>query len=269
MKRFVGCLAAAVCVGAATADSISTYEGFPEGFLGTSFSDNGVSYRDANLQGGVFPDGSTFTPADLGSEFIIENANFFYDSFPSYGSRKNCLTFGSAFIPGDNLSIGALSSIWMDLDQPATAAQLDIAYYENGPWGGIVYHLDGLSGGSVVASDSFVLSNLGGRDNATFSTMSIGGATFDTLHLYATFGDQYSGPRGMIDDLTLTSVPACPADVDHDGDVDLSDLGVVLSAYGSCKGDAGFVEAVDFDASGCIDLSDLGVTLSAYGIPCP
>lgn len=268
MKRFIAGTVLAWGVGAATADSVSTYEGFSEGFLGTTFSDNGITYRDVNLQGGVFPDGATFTPADLGSECIIENATFFYNDFAGYGSPIKCLTFGSAFIPGDNLSIGALSSVWMDLDQPASAAELDIAYYENGPWGGIVYHLDGLMNGSVVASDSFVLSDLGGRDNATFSSLSISGGVFDTLHLYATFGAEYSGPRGMIDDLRLTSA-TCPADVDHDGDVDLSDLGVVLSAFGSCVGDAGYVAAVDFDASGCIQLSDLGVTLSAFGQPCP
>ncbi len=65
------------------------------------------------------------------------------------------------------------------------------------------------------------------------------------------------------------AVENCVGDLDGDHDVDLSDLGVVLSAYGSCSGDAGYVAAADFDESGCIDLSDLGVTLSAYGQPCP
>ncbi len=56
-----------------------------------------------------------------------------------------------------------------------------------------------------------------------------------------------------------------PGDVDGDGDVDLSDLGTLLSAYGTCAGDPGYVAAADFDAGGCIDLSDLGVLLAAYG----
>ncbi len=56
-----------------------------------------------------------------------------------------------------------------------------------------------------------------------------------------------------------------PGDTDGDGDVDLSDLGVVLAAYGTCSGNPGFSAAADFDQSGCIDLSDLGVVLANFG----
>ncbi len=57
----------------------------------------------------------------------------------------------------------------------------------------------------------------------------------------------------------------CPGDVDLDGDVDLSDLGIVLANFGctnspNCAG--------DLDMDGDVDLSDLGVLLSAYGHPC-
>ncbi len=57
--------------------------------------------------------------------------------------------------------------------------------------------------------------------------------------------------------------PMCPADFDHDGDVDLSDLGVVLADFGctgTCSGDV--------DGDNDTDLSDLGEVLSAYGLPC-
>jgi hypothetical protein len=92
----------------------------------------------------------------------------------------------------------------MDLDTPASAASVDLAFYENGPWGGIVLHLDAYQGGSVVGSDSLTISDLGGRDNMTTATFSISGVTFDSLKLYATYGDQPSAPRVMIDNLTLT-----------------------------------------------------------------
>jgi hypothetical protein len=85
----------------------------------------------------------------------------------------------------------------------ASTASLDLGYYENGPWGGIEYHLDALSSGQVVASDSFVISDLGGRDNPAVAVLSVSGATFDQLHLYATFADKYSMPRAIIDDLTI------------------------------------------------------------------
>jgi hypothetical protein len=183
--------------------SISHYDDLTEGFLGTSYTYNGVSYHDVNGIGGVFPDGSTFTPADVGDQLIIEDATDFYGVHTDWGSSPNALTFGTAYVPGPNLTIGALVRATMDLDQPASAASVEIGYYENGPWGGIEIHLDALSAGTVVASDVITIADGGGRDNDTVATLSVGGATFDSLKLYATYGDQPSAPRVMMDDLTL------------------------------------------------------------------
>jgi hypothetical protein len=184
--------------------SISNYDDLIEGSLDTSTVYNGVSYHDVNGIGGVFPDGSTFTPEDVGDQLIIEDATDFYDVHPDYGSAPNSMTFGSAWVPGPNLTIGALVRVTMDLDAPASAASVDIGYYENGPWGGIEIHLDALDAGSVVASDVITIADGGGRDNDTIATLSVAGATFDSLKLYATYGDQPSAPRVMMDDLTLT-----------------------------------------------------------------
>ena len=192
----------------ASADFFSNYEDLAEGAYGATLTHNGVTYRDINQVSGVFPDGGTFTPTDLGDTVLVERATLFYNDFPTYGSPVNSLTFGNAFIPGDNLTIGALASVWMDVSTPGTSASLDLGFYENGPWGGIEYRLEALNNGSVVASDSFIIaSNDGGRDNPTWRTLSVGGAEFDTLHLFARFDGQFSGPRGMIDDLTIVTVP--------------------------------------------------------------
>ena len=192
---------------AASADFFSNYEDLAEGAYGTSLTHQGVTYRDINQVSGIFPDGSPFVPADLGETVMVERATLFYNDFPGYGSPNNALTFGNAFIPGDNLSIGALGSVWIDLQTPGTAASLDIAFYENGPWGGIEYRLEALRDGSVVASDSYVIANGGGRDNPNWTTLSVAGGEFDVLHLFAQFDGQYSGPRGMIDDLSIVTVP--------------------------------------------------------------
>jgi hypothetical protein len=184
--------------------SISHYDDLDEDFYGTSYAYNGVNYHDVNGIGGVFPDGSTFTPEDVGDQLIIENATDFYVVHPDWGSSPNAMTFGTSYVTGPNLSIGALVQVTMDLDVPANAASVEIGYYENGPWGRIVIHLDALDAGTVVASDTISISDLGGRDNDTIGVLSVDAETFDALRLYATYEDQPSAPRVMIDDLTLT-----------------------------------------------------------------
>jgi len=61
--------------------------------------------------------------------------------------------------------------------------------------------------------------------------------------------------------------PPCPADLDHDGDVDLSDLAQLLSNYGTTSGAS--YEDGDLDADGDVDLSDLAALLAVYGTTCP
>jgi hypothetical protein len=213
MKLLAACLTIATALVSAPAVFATTvvidYEDLTEGPQGDPLSHMGVTYHDLNNVSGVFPDGSTFGPQP-DDEFIIENATDFYVDFPSYGSPINALTFGIAYVPGDNLTIGPLSTVTMDLDRPATEASFDLAFYENGPWGRIVFHLDGLSGGQVVAATTYTISDLGGRDNPQITTLSIAGPAFNQLHFYATYGQDYSMPRAMIDDLTLTYEEGTP-----------------------------------------------------------
>ena len=183
---------------------VSNYDDLTEGSLGTSYHYNGVNYHDVNGIGGVFPDGSTFTATDVGDLLLVENATDFFVDFPDFGSSPNTLTFGTSYVPGDNVSIGAFVQATMDLDQPVTALSVDLAYYENGPWGGIQIHLDAYRNGSVVGGDSLTLANGGGRDNATTSGFTISGVEFDSLKMYATYQGQPSAPRLMIDNLSLT-----------------------------------------------------------------
>lgn len=54
-------------------------------------------------------------------------------------------------------------------------------------------------------------------------------------------------------------------DADGDGCVALTDLTLLLSAFGSCDPAAPFNAAVDLDENGCIDLGDLSLLLAAFG----
>lgn len=63
----------------------------------------------------------------------------------------------------------------------------------------------------------------------------------------------------------LSCAPACGADLDGDGKVCQGDLGLLLQAYGTCPGDAGYNNAVNIAAGACIEQADLGELLKNYG----
>lgn len=200
-----------VATGSAFAGPVtSDFEDLAEGPLGIPFVHDGITYHSLNNVSGVFPSGEKFGP-QLDDEAIIEDATLFYDENPTWGSADKTLTFGTAYVPGDNLSLGRLSTVMMDLSANADGATIDVGFYENGPWGGIEIHLDALAAGTVVASDSFILSDLGGRDNTATNTLTVAGAEFDQLNIYATFGSEYSMPRVILDDVTINYLDGGPS----------------------------------------------------------
>lgn len=184
------------------------FDGETEGFKGEVFTSGGITFFDANNVNGYFPDGQPFTPDELGTDLIIEQSDVVAIDFPDHVSLPNTLTFGKAFIPGENVTIGPLATVSMDPGVVGVAASFDIIYYENGPWGGIEVRFEALMGGSVVASDSFIVSDLGGRDNPAARTMSLGGAEFEELRFFATLNDDYTTVRALLDNVSVTPVPA-------------------------------------------------------------
>lgn len=64
----------------------------------------------------------------------------------------------------------------------------------------------------------------------------------------------------------VTSGEGLAGDLDGDGDVDLGDLSRLLSAFGTCLGDAGFDPAADIDGDGCVGLPDLSALLTNFGL---
>ena len=59
----------------------------------------------------------------------------------------------------------------------------------------------------------------------------------------------------------------CFGDLDHDGEIGLSDLAQLLSNYGTTSG--AVYEDGDLDADGDVDLADLAALLAVYGTTCP
>ena len=75
-----------------------------------------------------------------------------------------------------------------------------------------------------------------------------------------------TGPSPYALAITGDVSEACPeGDVNGDCHVDLSDLSLLLAAFGTCTGDPNFNEAADFDSSGCVELNDLSFLLSNFG----
>src|SRR6185436_16030720 len=68
-------------------------------------------------------------------------------------------------------------------------------------------------------------------------------------------GDACSGPS------------SCPGDANGDGIVELSDLAILLSHFGTTSG-ATFADG-DFTADGVVDLTDLALLLGSFGTSCP
>ena len=57
----------------------------------------------------------------------------------------------------------------------------------------------------------------------------------------------------------------CVGDIDGDGDTDHSDLGELLSAWGSQPGDPNWNPDADLDGDGQVGHSDLGILLADWG----
>lgn len=68
--------------------------------------------------------------------------------------------------------------------------------------------------------------------------------------------------------LIFYGTPVCPGDLSGDGVIGLQDVFALLTAYGTCEGEAGFEPAADFNNDRCIGLSDLAYLLSVYGESC-
>lgn len=99
----------------------------------------------------------------------------------------------------------------------------------------------------------------------------------DQFELSGTIGQPDCSATVMsADDFELTggfwAVPVvqtpCSGDVNGDRIVDLLDLTILLSAFGSTSGDPAFNSDADLDSSGAIDLTDLTILLSNFGTTC-
>ncbi len=242
----------AASAGIASAQS-SNFDSFAEGFYGQTFTFDGITFSDTNNLNGVNPDGQAFTPADIGTELIIEDSTYIYNDFPTVISPFNTLTFGRAYVNGPNLSLGALCTVTFTAGVDVSEASFDLIYLDELVWEGILVTLEAFDDGQVVATESFVITshNPGDRrDIVDWRRWTMSGVTFDTLRLSATLNGTPTTFRALLDDVEfVTGGPTCPADWDGSGGVDGDDIGAFFIDWQA--GDA------DIDESGGTDGDDI------------
>ena len=111
---------------------------------------------------------------------------------------------------------------------------------------------------------SFNHGNLGkhGVDNASYNVTIPGGLDGNYyIGVIVTVTNDADINNNVDYDPTTVLILQCPGDLDGDGDIDQSDLGILLSAY-LINGDG------DIDGDGDTDQSDLGILLANYNTTC-
>ncbi|MFT5423938.1 MAG: hypothetical protein ACI89L_001730 [Phycisphaerales bacterium] len=248
----------------ALAQPATDFDTQTEGFKGTSFVIDGITVSGVNNVFGLNPDGSNFAPGEYGDQVVIEQADYLFNDFPGVVSPVNVLGFGGSFIGGPNLSINIVSTVSMDPQQTATGVEFDLLYFENGPWGAIEIHLDALdAAGALVARETVVISNLGGRDNLGVHHFNLSAPAFETVRLHANFDDGVNTVfSGVADNLTFHAAPTCPADMNGDGILDNGDIGAFVQLF--LANDI----AADFNGDGFLDNGDIGAFVASFLAGC-
>jgi hypothetical protein len=64
-------------------------------------------------------------------------------------------------------------------------------------------------------------------------------------------------------------MPLLPTDLNKDGKVDIQDLRIVTTAFGSNSGDSNWNKAADLDSTGWVNILDVTIVAKNYGRTAP
>lgn len=170
--------------------NIATFDGFSEGLLDYTVTDNGISVYDLHLNLPGSPDPNKFVCEDasnggLGSGF----------------SSPNALAF-VGYVPGPDCAFGRVHSFKMR-SEGALSTFGSVEIWTLDFWGGCTVTLNAYNGTTVEATDSFsVVAN-----SINHHTLSVAFDDFEYMELTVTGGSNDNCTFALVDNIQMTPVP--------------------------------------------------------------
>lgn len=198
------------------------------------------------------------------------------------------VTGDGVFVNGETgiLNIGTSSNVNIDIENAGTinagniAGLLGTAHvgadYTQLETGRMVVEIQGaipslhdffeFSGTATLAGDIEIVlvagfePQVGDQFEVVLANAGVSGA-FDAVTGAAGFAATYTPTTVVLEFVGVVTPPTCPGDLDGNGQVDTTDLGILLGAFGTS--DAG-----DLNDDGITDTTDLGILLGSFGTTC-
>ena len=233
---------------------------------------NGVAVSgDCILVGGR---GNDDNRTDSGSAYVFryDGASWVEEAklLASDGAEDD--RFGSCVaVSGDIAVVGAYG----DDDNGSRSGSAYVFRYDGSHWleGAKLLPADGATEdqfakwSAAISGDTAVIGALGNDDH---------GESSGSAYIFRGLSD--CQPNGVLDICDIANATSqddngngipdeceCPGDIDGDGDTDHSDLGELLSAWGSQPGDPDWNPNADLDGDGHVGHGDLGILLADWG----
>lgn len=165
------------------------------------------------------------------------------------------LSDSSLRIVGPNAGVGNVShgaGIFVSEDAEIT---FDWTYLTEDPYPGLdsaIYYVDGAP--TLIATNSF------GATQTGVLTISVEAGQELVLAVRTADGIEGAGTL-IIEDFEVSAAGANAADLDRDGDVDSTDLAILLGDFGCLEG----CGISDMNQDGVVDSTDLALLLGAFG----
>ncbi len=223
-------------------------------------------------------DGSRWSPVGIGmNNWVYAMAVYDDGSGPALCAAGSFTTAGGI---AANRIAKWNGSEWSPLSSGLNSDAYALTVFDDGT-GPALY-----AGGAFTSAGGVLASRIAKWDGVSWTAMGSGiGDTLSTVYTLTGVDDGTDPALFVGGDFTMAgglpssfiakwvgcSRNSCAGDLNFDNTVNLSDLGILLSSFDLCPGDAGYDEAAGTladDDNECVNLGDLGVVLANWGQLC-